>query len=221
MLSLSALPLEKRPRERLLAKGVETLGLEQLLALIVRTGSSGEDVLSLSAKIAQLLKRGEVSVHGLAQLPGIGMAKATEIVAALHLAQALARERLASSLNHPSQVFEACQDLLEKPQEHLVVFFTTARGKQITRETVSIGTATSSLVHPREVFRPAILHNAAHIVLAHNHPSGEPQPSSADLEVTLRVAEAGRQLCIELVDHVICASGGYTSLKTAHPELFL
>jgi DNA repair protein RadC len=111
--------------------------------------------------------------------------------------------------------------LVELPQECLVVFYLTVRNKTLARDTVSLGTATASLVHPREVFRPAIQHNASHIVLAHNHPSGDPSPSQADKTVTRAMARAGHYLGIELLDHVICSKEGHVSLKSTSPNLFI
>jgi DNA repair protein RadC len=134
----------------------------------------------------------------------------------------------AAILTKPSEATATCSEsvlpilepIRDRSQEHLLVITVDSRLKVIAVHTASIGTASASLVHAREVFRPAILDNAVCVILAHNHPSGDRSPSPADLDVTRRVAEAGRILGIELLDHLIVAAGGSTSLKLSHPHLF-
>ena len=220
MNTLIHLPIERRPRERLLSTGVESLQLEDLIAVLVRTGTVKSDVLAMSKQIAQMLVNGECDMGKLANLPGVGPAKAAVIVAALQLSHSLQQRASYALLDDPSKIYLACQDLLDKPQEQLVVFYLTSRGHSIARDTISLGTANASLIHPREVFRPAILHNAVHIVLAHNHPSGDTTPSLADRETTMAIVTAGRQVGIELLDHIICGKLGFTSLKSDFPSLF-
>ena len=220
MIPLKQLPQLSRPRERLQRDGVSQLSLEDLIAILIRTGSKESDVLQLSYRISDYLVSGYKNVHDLARIPGVGPTKAAVVSAAIELSKSLTQRSNTLLLSDPHKVYLGCQDLLSLPQEHLVVFYLTVRNQQIARETISIGTATASLIHPREVFRPAIQHNASHIVLAHNHPSGDPSPSAADKEVTLRIAQAGRQLDIELVDHVICGKEDFISLKSSFSELF-
>jgi DNA repair protein RadC len=160
-------------------------------------------------------------VGELQALPGIGLAKAASLVAALSLERLVRAPSLSQVVTGPQVIYEACGDILTHPQEHLLVFFLNVRTGILRRELVSVGTATASLVHPREVFRAAITYNAHSIILAHNHPSGDPAPSAADYAVTKRVAKAGSELGIELLDHIICASGAYVSLKEHRPSLFL
>lgn len=124
------------------------------------------------------------------------------------------------TLDTPAAVYEVCAHLIPLAQEHLILFTLTAQHRLIACHTVSIGTLTASLVHPREVFRPAIADGAASVILAHNHPSGDSTPSSADVAVTGVLADAGRLLGIELLDHLIVAAGGHTSLRLSHPDLF-
>ena len=152
-------------------------------------------------------------------MPGVGLAKAAALAAALRLSPTLERET-ALSLVSPERVYHACSDLLSRNQEHLVVFYVNVRNQVLNREVVSVGTLTASLIHSREVFRPAIKESAAAIVLAHNHPSGDPTPSEADILVTKQIARAGRIIGIDLLDHVVCASSGYVSLKEKNPDLF-
>lgn len=220
MLALKNTPLTIRPRERLMSQTCPTLSLEDLLAVLIRTGTKKSDVFSVSNQVAQSLLMGWNSVNQLSSISGMGVTKASAIMAALQLGPALQQRKGSFCLSDPQKIYASCQDLIEYPQEHLVVFYLTVRNQQIARETVTIGTATASLVHPREVFRPAILHNASHVVLAHNHPSGVPSPSQADKQATIQMVKAGQNLGIEVVDHVIVATSGFVSLKSDLPELF-
>lgn len=219
MPTLTHLPLHKLPRERLWEHGAPALSVEELLKVLLGSGCAAHTVDELSFQIAELLRYGPVSVHALARIPGIGQAKAALISAALELGTALAKQRPAT-FTEAAEVYNACSDLLTLPQEHLVVFYLNVRNQPTQREIVTVGTATASLVHPREVFRSAISHNVSSIILAHNHPSGDCTPSEADKQATKRVARAGRELGIELLDHVICASKGFTSLRQLEPGLF-
>lgn len=213
-------PPHHQPRERLLELGPERLSLEELISILLGSGCAEHTVYSLSTQVAQELRYGPISLAKLARIPGIGPAKAAIISAALQLSSAVAREERRPLLS-PTEVYEACSDLLLERQEHLVIFYTSARHQPLHREIVTIGTASASLVHPREVFRSAILQNASGLIMAHNHPSGDATPSEADFEATRRIARAGREVGIELLDHVICASTGFTSLRVKHSELFL
>ncbi|MBU6389245.1 DNA repair protein RadC [Patescibacteria group bacterium] len=221
MTPIISLPKAKRPREKLRQQGVESLDLIELVALILRTGSLHQDVLCLSERVVDLLRKGEWNLSSLLSIEGIGEGKASELLAALYLRDAVEAVQESPFLITPQAVYDACRDLLDKPQEHLVVFFLSSRNQEISREIVSIGTASASLLHPREIFRPAILHNASTVLLAHNHPSGDPSPSLADRNVTRQIMQAGREIDIQLIDHVVCGKDGYVSLRNTAPELFL
>ncbi len=119
------------------------------------------------------------------------------------------------------KIYELSQDLIDYKKEYFCAFFISARGGIIKRDIISIGTLTASLAHPREIFKEAINHSAAHILLAHNHPSENCEPSGADLTVTKDIARAGSILGIQLLDHVIVSKNGYCSLKEQYPELFM
>jgi DNA repair protein RadC len=218
--NLANLPLHLKPREKMLQLGAEHLELTELLAIILGTGTLKQDVLQISQKLASVLRSGQHNIQAFQTIQGIGLAKATEVMAALTLSQNLSRYLEPTTLSRPEAIFEASLDLIDLPNEHLVVFFISTRGKQILRETVSIGTLNASLIHPREVFRPAILHNAAQIAIAHNHPSGNQQPSQADLETTNILHQAGKMIGIDLIDHLIISKEGYYSIAQKHPHLF-
>ena len=220
MQTINQLPLAARPREKLYSNGVESLSVQELLAVIMRTGCKGSDVTCLAKKVELELQQYGPSATRLQQIRGLGYAKAAEIAAACALGGAL-RAITTPFLQEPRAIFTQMYDLLEESREHFVAFFLTVRNGQICREVISIGTLTASLVHPREVFKPAILANASKIILAHTHPSGCPKPSSADLDVTSQLYKVGQQLAIEVIDHVICAKDGFVSLKQEYPVLFL
>ena len=195
--------------------------VSELIAVIIGTGSSKSGVLEVADRIFHSLIDGASALADLQAISGVGQSKALRIIAALRLHSALQQQiDSAASLDKPEAIYQAMEDTWEMPQEHLAVFYLTVHQTKVKREFVSIGTLSASLLHPREVYRPAILNNAAHIVLAHNHPSGCLAPSQADLQATRVIAEAGYVLGIELLDHVICAKSGFTSLRKVYPELF-
>ena len=220
MQPISSLPAQLKPRERLLSLNGQGLSLQELIAVIIGTGGSCLNVLEVAQRAAALLANGVRSVFELEEIPGLGQAKALRIMAALQLWGVLEQSIGSVALRDPLSIYQAMEDTLHFPQEHLAVFYLTVRQTKLRREFVSIGTLSASLIHPREVYRPAILNNAAFVILAHNHPSGSHDPSTADLHATRLIAESGHVLGIELLDHVVCASNGFTSLRTAHPELF-
>jgi DNA repair protein RadC len=221
MVPITLQPPLHRPRERLRHQGIATLSLEDTLCLILGSGNAASDVRSLARSLLPLLYRAECSLNDLLAIPGIGLARAASVLAALHLPAKIEQNNGAyQALTNPDHLYKACQDLVVHHQEHLVVFYLSSRSTVIERELISIGTATASLIHPREVFRAAIHHNAVAIALAHNHPSGSTDPSGADCTVTQEVAHAGHIVGIELVDHLICSQHGFTSLKMAQPHLF-
>jgi DNA repair protein RadC len=194
--------------------------LEELLAVILGSGGNNADVTVLASRVAEVLRREPPTYESLLSIKGMGPGKVTSVLAAMQLSDALSSQLCVPHLRDAARVYESCQDLLREPQEHFVAFFLSARSQQISRITLTIGTATASLVHPREVFRPAIEANASYVVVAHNHPSGDPAPSQADIDTTRRLSEAGIHLGIQLVDHVVCATEGFVSLRMVHPEVF-
>ncbi|NOZ76925.1 MAG: JAB domain-containing protein [Euryarchaeota archaeon] len=213
------LPSEERPRERLMRAGAESLSSSELLAIILRTGTQSENVLSLSSRILAtypLPELSRASVADLMRLPGIAEAKACQIVAAFELARRLMghppvdRPRLST----PSDCFAILSPKLTGlRKEHFVCLYLDTKNRLIHQETVSIGTLDASVVHPREVFQKAVEQSASAVVLAHNHPSGDPEPSPEDLALTRTLADAGRILGIRVLDHIICGDGRYVSLK--------
>jgi DNA repair protein RadC len=205
-----------RPREKLEKYGPEKLTSPELLAILLRTGTKDCNVLELSKKILKKFpdeKLLSATVEELSEIHGLGKVKAGEIIACLELGRRILKDKKATLILSPKDVWENCQDIRDHKKEHFVVFFLDTRNQAIRREIISIGTLNANLVHPREVFEPAILHSAAQIIVCHNHPSGNPEPSDEDLAITRRLQEAGKILGIELLDHVIVTKTSFFSIK--------
>jgi DNA repair protein RadC len=208
------------PRERLLANGAEALSDAELVALLLRTGGAGRDVLALASA---LLARHR-GVHGLATAgglelaaeSGIGPAKSAALVAALELGRRVAARRLRAgdAVRGPADVFRHFHARLRAIRhERFLVLLLDGRHRLLREVAISQGTLTASLVHPREVFGPALRESAAAVVLVHNHPSGDPTPSAEDREITTRLCEAGALVGIPVLDHVVVAERGWASLS--------
>lgn len=221
-----ALPAEDRPRERLLRLGPEQLSDEELLAILLGTGTKRHSVIELARQLLHHCKEKapEDGVRYLltlrdsdlrALIPGIGSAKLCQILAALQLGQRTARPVLTRvDLNNPRAVYEYLSPKMTHLQlEEFWVILLNAKHHVLQIDKVSVGTLTASLVHPREIFKSAIRRSAHAIVLAHNHPSGDPTPSREDREVTLRLIQAGKLLGIEVLDHLVIGDGRYTSFR--------
>lgn len=215
------LPKIERPREKLIKYGPEKLPDSELLAILLRTGKKGENVIELASKLIK--KFGEIGLQNLAydslkNYPGLGQAKACEIVACFELGKRFLRNKKTKIYLSPKEIWEELRDLRSSKKEHFVIFYLDSRNKEVGREEIkkeiiSVGSLNANLVHPREVFEPAVRNLAAHIILAHNHPSGDTEPSEDDLAITKRLVEAGKILGIEVVDHIIVARDGFLSFK--------
>lgn len=217
---LKELPADERPREKMWAKGPEALSNAELLAILIRTGVPGQSALRLAEKLLLawdgLGGLAAVTMAELARFNGMGPAKAATVAAALELAKRLAAEKGA-----PRRVIRTPRDVADLllPQmrylrrEHFVILLLNTKNRVLACSTVSIGSLNASIVHPRELFREAISRSAAHIVLVHNHPSGDPTPSPEDVALTRRLVEGGRLLDVGVLDHVIIGDGRYVSLK--------
>lgn len=217
--TIKQLPPELRPRERLLAGGPSVLSDAELLGLLFGIGSQEKTAVELAGEVISgaggLHNLFDASVHELKQVKGIGEAKACILLAALELARRLsvARNPGRPMVSSPADVDGLLRGRIANlDREHFVVVLLNTKNEVIEAPTVSVGTLSSSLVHPREVFKPAIRASAASVVLAHNHPSGRVEPSREDREVTRRMVEAGGIIGIEVLDHVIVGEG-YFSMK--------
>ncbi len=209
-LRLKDQPASERPRERLAALGADALSHAELIAILLRTGLKGVNAVEIGKqlvhKFGTLQGLAQASVADLCKVKGIGRDKAVTLVAAFALARKMAGELQYESpvLDNPESVARLLRDQnLGKPVETLQVLLLNTRRRLIRVEEISQGTLDTLLVHPREVFKSAIAANAASLVLAHNHPSGDPSPSEADIKVTRDLIRAGQLLKIEVVDHII------------------
>lgn len=213
-------PDSPSPRERLHTHGAQALTEAELLALILRTGaadaSAHQTALRVLGHCGGLPGVARSSRLELARISGVGKAKSASLLAALELGKRLHSQRLVqgSKICGPADVFRHFHPILRHArQECFAVLLLDGRQRVLGKRVISRGTLTASLVHPREVFRPALSACAAALVLVHNHPSGDPTPSAEDRSVTRRLVEAGELLGIRVVDHIIVAESGYVSLN--------
>ena len=203
-----------RPREKLQIKGASALSDFELLQALIGSGNKQADVYKIARETLKLIKASgaEVSYDELAKVTGLGLAKITEILAALELSKRYLLKTDQPIIDSPEKAVEQLSDIRDKKQEYFVCLTLDGANRLITRRIITIGTLTSSLVHPREVFADAITDRAASIIVAHNHPSGSLKPSTADLEVTQRLTEAGELLGIKLIDHLIVTSKDHKTI---------
>ncbi len=214
------LPESDRPRERLRRHGAEAISTAELLAIILGSGIKGKSVLELSQDImtqfGSLEMLAQATLAELSTIKGLGPAKALQLLAAINLGKRLARQQPVErqKIGSPAQAYAAvCDDLVDQKRELFLVVLLDTKGCKICNETVSVGTLSRTLVHPREVFYPAIRHKAARIILAHNHPSGDPTPSYEDVTVTRELIAAGKMMGIPVSDHIIVGKNNFTSLR--------
>ncbi len=217
------MPSEERPRERLVAYGARHLSNTELVAILLRTGSAGENVISQSSRLLSrfdgLRGLGKATYAELCAERGLSEAKTCQILAALELGRrfvSLAPEERAM-VNCPEDVVNLLSaEMSSLDQEHLRVLLLNTRNEVTGIEEIYVGNVNSSVVRPAEVVRPGIRANATSILVVHNHPSGDPTPSGADVSITRELVEAGKLLGMELLDHIVIGSGQrYVSMKEA------
>ena len=209
-----------RPRERLIRQGADSLSNQELIAILLRTGTKQESVLVLANRILSSFDKIQdlkhATIEEMMQVKGVGQAKAVQLLAAAELGKRLYRKHSDGRYTIRSPEDAAAYlmtDMSSLNQEHFVVLFLNVKNEILHKQTIFIGSLNSSIVHPREVFREAVKRSAASIIVAHNHPSGNPSPSPEDIEVTKRLIEAGSIMGIELLDHVIIGDHKFLSLK--------
>jgi DNA repair protein RadC len=215
---LRDLPMEDKPREKLIKYGPDLLNLSELLAIVFGTGSKKEEVLTMSRRI--LKEYGEKTLaqqHDALKISknfDIPINKACQLVACFELGKRFFSPPKNSPdfLRTASQVYEYVSDMKNLPKEHLRGIYLNNHYRLVHDEVISIGTLDSNIIHPREVFKPAIEHSASAVILVHNHPSGVAVPSQADIAVTSQLIEAGKLLGIALVDHIIVTKDKFISI---------
>lgn len=206
-----------RPRERFIRFGCDALSNSELLALVLQSGTYCSNVLDLSNRILSeytLDKLSELSIMELQKIHGIGAAKAMQIRSVFEINKRLNKQKkIVRIIRNAKDVYNLISDdLLRKKQEHFYTLLLNSRNEIIKKELVSIGILNASLIHPREVFKPAIRESANAIILVHNHPSGDPNASEEDIAVTKELVNAGEILGIKVLDHVIVYDGGFSNI---------
>lgn len=216
------LPLQERPRERLRKLGAEALSAQELLAVVLGRGVPGQSVMSVAqdlvTKFGCIKGLSEASLEEMIMIKGVGPARAVQLKAVFELGR---RQELESEtpfdkydITDPGSVVKAIRSSIrEKAKEHFKLIILNTRNKILAIANISTGTLGATLVHPREVFRDAIQRNASSVILVHNHPSGDPNPSDEDLKITTRLANAGKILGIDILDHIIIGRESFCSLR--------
>lgn len=216
--SVKDLPSEEKPREKLLKKGVESLNVAELLAIVLGVGTKKEELMAMSTRlIREYGSKGIVyqkNPEKITEELEIPISKSCQIVACFELGRRFYEKKAGSnvSIRNAKQAFEHLKDMGSLKKEQFRGLYLNTHYQLIHEEVISIGTIDSTIVSPREVFRPAIEHSAAAIILAHNHPSGVLKISKNDAEITNKLIEAGKLLNIEVLDHLIINSKKYLSL---------
>jgi DNA repair protein RadC len=213
-------PAEERPREKLLGRGAEALSDAELLALVLRTGDAASGMSALDharlllARFGSLRELARATVGELCQVKGIGPAKAAELQAVFQIARRFGSDPLrpGERFTSSAEVFRHFHERLRDHRKEVFLALLLDGKNRVIREVqVSEGSLTASIVHPREVFAPVVRDSAAAVLFVHNHPSGDPTPSREDIEITLRLREAGELMGVRVLDHIIIGSGAYVS----------
>jgi len=212
------LPFHARPREKLLLKGSENIADAELIAILLGTGTKERNVLLVAQQLLKqypLQKLAQVGTSELEKISGIGKVKASHIHAAIELGRRMFSpvSPTKTHITTTQDAISVCRDIAEKRQEYMLVLYINARHELLQREIIGMGSLNTLVIEPKEIFSPAVTSPCAEIIIVHNHPSGDPQPSEEDIRFTKRVHEAGEIMGITLVDHIILASSGYFSFR--------
>jgi DNA repair protein RadC len=217
--TINDLPKSERPRERLQKHGAEALSSQELIALILGRGIKGESVLVTAQRLLSAFGNVEnishASIEELSAIKGVGLAKAAQLKASFELAKRKEDhdERQIPVKSHLDVIKLVKQKLKDKKKEHFLIICLDTRNNLIKISSISTGTLDANLVHPREVFKEAIQSLAFSIILVHNHPSGSPEPSEADIDITKRIVETGKVVGIDVLDHIIVTENKSFSFK--------
>jgi DNA repair protein RadC len=221
MIGIKELPVSERPRERMISEGEGALSNTELLAILIGSGTGKESAVTLASRVLKLDEDGLAylsTVHAkeLSAIRGIGPAKACSILAALELGKRVATLETKKKIRfmHPEDIAGLfMEDLRREKKEHFYILLLNAKQEMAGKELISIGNISGAIVDPRDVFRPAVKRGAAGIILVHNHPSGDPEPSKADISITKQMVEAGDVMQIKVLDHLIIGDGKFVSLR--------
>lgn len=210
-MTTSAVP-SHNPREKLNQVGVSQLTTTELVALVLGSGSSVQPIAKLAEKVSERLRESKVSLESLQQIPGIGFAKACQLLAMVEFVERV-RPSGFPVIDELHKVLELVGELRSAQREHIVCLYLNTRLQLLIKETVAIGSVNQSAVTAKDIFSVIKYHPVSFLILIHNHPSGDPTPSAEDMNFTQRISEAGRILGIEVLDHVIVAERGHYSFK--------
>ncbi|MCP8617014.1 DNA repair protein RadC [Salirhabdus salicampi] len=214
------IPKQERPREKLLETGSKHLTNQELLSVLLGSGTKHESVMTLAQRVLvtfggiESLK--DTTYEELSAIKGIGKAKAATLVAAIEFGKRIHTIKLEEKyvVRQPVDVAGYIMDELRHlKQEHFIALYLDTKNQIIHQQTLFIGSLNASIVHPREIFKEAVKRSAASIICAHNHPSGDPTPSQEDIQITKRISECGKMIGIEVLDHIVIGNGRYVSLK--------
>ena len=223
-LKIRDLPEEEKPREKLLKHGIDALSVSELLALVLNTGTKKEGILEMSERIIKNYGDGGIMSQknpvSLANNFNISIIKATQIVSCAELGRRFFQKNDLSLpvIRTAREVYEYVKDMHNLSKEHLRGIYLNAHYRVIHDEVISIGTVDANIIHPREVFKPAIEHSAVALILVHNHPSGVTEPSEADLLVTRQLIDAGKLLGVDLIDHIIVTRDTFASIPVVYHD---
>ncbi len=219
--TIKNMPISERPREKMLTYGCQSLSNAELLAIILSTGTKERTAIDLASGILNMSSEGlrtltNCTIEELMQIKGVGLAKASQIIAAVELGKRIALT--ANVNNYKIKGPEDVSNLLMEEMRYLNkeifnIILLNTKNNVIAIENISVGSLNASIVHPREVFNIAIRRSSSAIILAHNHPSGDPKPSTEDVNITKRLIEAGSIIGINVLDHIIIGDGIYFSMK--------
>jgi len=217
-MKIKDLPKQNRPRERFLEKGPEALSDAELFAIFLRTGTIGENVTEMSNRLIAehgLDKLFDCSLKELQKIKGIGQGKAMQILSMAELGKRYNNSKTPiRKITCAEDVFKYFHERLkDKKEEHFYVLMLNTQNNIIAEQLISKGILDASIIHPREIFKPAIKNSASKIILIHNHPSGDPNPSPEDIEITKQLIEAGKLINIKVLDHVIIGGGKWWNWK--------
>ncbi len=218
--AIKELPSDERPREKLIKYGAESLSNAELLAIILRVGTQEYSAIGMAehiiAKFSGIRGLVSASVEELSSIKGLGIAKSAQIKAMIELGKRLARAAAESrvSIRNPQDIVDYVNPYLrDEPKENFMALFLNTKNEVLKTRTITVGILDSSLITPRELFREAIAMNSASVIVAHNHPSGDPAPSKEDIALTRRLIESGKLIGIDVLDHVIVGDNKWISLR--------
>jgi len=219
--SVQSFPKHRRPREKLAANGVTSLTELELIMVLIGSGNAERRVQDIARDVRSVLKQtpGTIDIKSLSAISGIGLARSTCLAAAIELARRQEETRKVQVCG-ADDILPLVLEYVHRSQECFIAVSLNGNHEVIRSRLITIGLANFCQVHPREVFADAVTDRATSIVVAHNHPSGSLEPSSEDIDVTVRLARAGELLGIRLLDHVVFSRCGHHSLLSSHPSIF-